>query len=179
MSKAKEFLKTDIKISGIKELARFCDQLPKKVLKKALKMAVNAGATPIARTARKLAPKLTGTLRKSIKKVVRTYPQGNSIAIIGADRAVTSPKTNPSALKKTGLNIPAKYIHLVEYGVSPHKQPLHRRFKNTGHPGFTGRHFLETALDRHRESTKKIMEDKMLEVLMKEARKIADLGYKK
>lgn len=170
MSKAREFLKTDIKIDGIKELARFIDQLPKKVLKKALKMAVNAGATPIARTARKLAPKLTGTLKKSIKKQVRTYPSGNAIAVIGADRSVTSPNKKT----KTGQNVPANYIHLVEYGVSAHPQPKHWYFKRAGHPGFSGSHFLETAVSRNRENTKKIMEDKMQEVLLKEAAKLAN-----
>lgn len=164
----KEFLVTDVKLDGYKELAKFLDQLPKKVLKKALRQAVGAGGTPIARDARKAAPKLTGTLKKAIKKKVKVYPNGNAIAVIGADRAVTSP--NPK--RKTGVNVPANYIHLVELGVAPHPQPKNFWFKKDGHPGIKGKHFLKNAMDKNASAVKKIMEDKMQDVLIKEAQKL-------
>jgi len=166
---SKKFLKTDIKINGVKSLSKFLDQLPKRALKKALRQAVNAGATPIARDARKLAPKLTGTLKKSIKKKVKVYPNGNAVAIIGADRSVTSTSTKT----KTGRNVPANYIHLVERGVAPHAQPNHWYFKRAGHPGTkVSQRFLETAFNRNKGQAQKIMENKMEEVLIKEAAKL-------
>lgn len=170
----KEFLVTDIKIDGIKELAQFCKELPNRVLKKALSMAVNAGATPIARDARKNAPKLSGTLKKSIKKKVKVYGNGNAIAIIGADRSMTSPNKH----RKTGLNVPAKYIHLIERGVKPHAEPNNRWYSKKPHPGFQGVWFLKDAVDKNAAGTKKIMEDKMQEVLLNEAVKLRDQGYK-
>lgn len=173
MPSAREFLKTDIKIDGLKELERFIAELPKRALKKALRQSVNAAGTPIARDARRMAPRLTGTLRKAIKKAVRVYPNGNAIAVIGADRGVTSPKKNPSAKKKTGLNIPANYIHLVERGVRAHPQPNHKWFKITGHPGFKGTTFLERAFKSNESKAKAIMEAKMQEVILKEAAKLA------
>lgn len=169
MSKAKEFLKTDIKIDGLKELERFITELPKRSLKKALRQAVNAGSTPIARDARRMAPKLSGTLRKAIKKKVKTYPNGNAIAIVGADRGVTS----PNKFRKTGVNVPANYIHLIELGVSQHAQPKNKWFQKSGHPGFKGTHFLKRALENNAKTSKQLMEDKMQEVLLKEAAKLA------
>lgn len=168
-----EFLKTDIKIDGLKELQKFVDQLPRKALKKALRSAVTAGSTPIKRAAKRTAPKLTGTLRKAIERVIRVYPNGNSVAVIGANRATTSPKSGAAAGKRTGLNIPANYIHLIEGGAKPHPQPKNRWFKISGHPGFTGKHFLETAVKQNEGKTKQIMEDKMQEVILKEAAKLA------
>ena len=169
----KEFLVTDIKIDGLKELARFIDQLPKKSLKKALKSAVSAGSTPIKRTAKTLVPKLTGTLKKAIARKVKTYPNGNAIAIIGADRGVTGMAHGASRARSTGLHIPANYVHLVELGVAPHPQPKNPWFKKDGHSGFKGKHFLERAMKQNEGKTKKIMEDKMQEVLLKEAAKLA------
>lgn len=168
-SRAKEFLKTDIKIDGIAQLAKFIDQLPKKALKKALRAAVTAASTPISRDARKMAPKLTGTLKKSIQRKVKTYPNGNAIAVVGANRAYTSP--NPKT--KTGLNIPANYIHLMELGVKPHPQPKNYWFKKTGHPGVKAKDFLGRAMRKNGPNSQKIMEDKMQDVLLKEAAKLA------
>lgn len=170
----KEFLKTDIKLDGFKELARFLDQLPKRVLTKALRQAVAAGATPIAKAARRLAPRLTGTLRKAIKKKVKTYRNGNAIAIVGADRDASAPANGASRAKSTGLFIPRNYIHLVELGVAPHAQPKNPFFKTDGHPGFRGRFFLKKAMEQNQSTTKQIMEEKMPEVLINEAQKLRE-----
>lgn len=172
--RAKEFLKTDIVISGVQELSRFLKELPKKAIKKALRQAVNAGSTPIAKAARRLAPKDTGTLKKAIKKKVKVYPNGNAVAIIGADRAVRVPSTR----KGKKEFVPANYIHLVEYGVKPHAQPKHWFFKAQGHPGAKANNFLERAYDQNKHLSAVIMENKMHEVLTQEAKKLASTGAK-
>lgn len=173
-SRAKEFLKTDIVISGVHELSRFLRELPKKTIKKALKSAVNAGAEPIKKAARRLAPKDTGTLKKAVAKKVKVYPSGNAVAVIGANRAVRVPSTR----KGKKEFVPANYIHLIEYGTKPHAQPKHWLFKAQGHPGAKANNFLERAYDANKNQAKQIMENKMHEVLTQEAKKLASTGTK-
>lgn len=182
-SRAKEFLKTDIVLSGVQELSRFLRDLPKKTIKKALKSAVNAGAEPIKKAARRLAPKRTGTLKKSITKKVKVYPSGNAVAIIGANRNTVSQgvdlgKGGNLKIKQKGRIVPANYIHLVAYGTAPHAQPLHWLFAKQGHPGAKANNFMKAAYDQNKHLTAVIMENKMHEVLTQEAKKLATTGAK-
>lgn len=168
MSKRKDFLKTDFKIDGFKELQEFLGVLPGRAMKRALKKAVAAGARPIKSDAKRLAPKLSGTLRRAIRTVVRSYPNGNAVAIVGADRSVTS----PNKFRKTGVNVPANYIHLVEKGVTPHAQPKNKFFWKKGHPGFTARNFLDRAVMQNESNSRELMEYAMHDAIIDEAAKL-------
>lgn len=169
MAKRSKGIPVKFELDGAKELERFCRELPKRVLKKALRQAVNAGATPILKAARKNVPRLTGTLKKALKKKVKAYPNGNAIALIGADRNVTAPSFGRT---KTGRIVPANYIHLVERGTSPHAQP-NNKFNSGQHPGAKASNFLASAVNAQKANASRIMEEKLKEVALKEAAKLA------
>ena len=103
-------IKSSIKIDGQKELENLLKELPKRVIKSKLRQAMNAAGNPILRAARSLVQRDTGLLKKSLKKKVKTYSNGNVAVIIGADRSVA--QTDSKGRK----HVPANYAHLVEGG---------------------------------------------------------------
>lgn len=109
---------TSVKLEGRAALRRITDLLPREIRQSVLRSAVTAGARPVEAAAKSFAPVLSGALRKSIKTVIRNYPQGaGAIAIVGPDKDYYR-KGRP--VKKGGVRLgavkPAYYAHLVEYG---------------------------------------------------------------
>jgi len=162
---------------GEKELRHFLKDLPKRVIKKGLKLAVNSGATPIVRETRRNAPVVSGLMKKSVRKKIKSYPTGNAIAIIGADRSI-------QGTYRGKKRVPANYWHLVLGGVQPHatgegsqvnRSDRNNRASQSGriHPGFKGRNILADAVTKTASQVKSIMEKKLKEVIAREAAKLA------
>lgn len=152
---------TTIKINGFKELKKFVDQLPKRAVKKATRAGVSAGITPIAKAVRKGAPTESKFMRKSVSRKVRTFSDGNTIGLIGANKATTGSFNGRK-------RVPANYWHLVIGGTQPHSQPKAKR----QHPGAKANDFLRDGFNATAPQAASIMQKKMNEVLMREAAKL-------
>lgn len=83
----------------------------------------------------------TGLLRKSIGKVVRTYPDKFiTVGRVGSIRSVYGPEPGNNPKRKRVRRVPAIYVHLIEKGF------IHRRGStNTVVPGT---HFIERGYNR-------------------------------
>lgn len=146
-----------MELVGWKELTHLLNELPKRVARKGLRQAISAAASPIVKAAKSNAAKLTGTLKKSIKKKIKTYSDGNVVAIIGADRSIVGQRiTKGGKVKRV---VPANYIHLVEKG---HAGP---------HPA-SAKPFLRPAYENHKQQAVGIAEKKLKEVIENEAAKL-------
>lgn len=173
-------IKTEIHLDGMKELATFLDQLPKRSAKKALRSAVTAGAAPIAKAAKAEAPDQSGTLKRAQSKKVKVYPNGNAVAIIGANKATTGTFNGRK-------RVPAFYMHLVLQGTKPHSLArgasarrkavrtavLHAITGARMHPGAKANDFLTRAVHETQAESKRLMEEKMRDVVTSEAAKLA------
>ena len=176
-------LEAHMKLSGNKELEKFLSQFPARVKKKALKAAVTAGAAPIVKATRSLAKgiKRSGLMAKAVNKVVRSYSNGNAVAIIGASKDV-------SGTYKGKNRIPSFYWHLVLGGTRQHSLGKGSRLarvdrphakqtqRGHGHPGAAANNILEHAVDANGTQSAKLMETKLKDVVEKEAAKLAGKG---
>jgi HK97 gp10 family phage protein len=122
-----------VEFHGDKQIKKFLGELPPRIIKKSMRRALSIAATPIVKMARALAPKQFGWLKRSIKRKVKTYPSGVTVAVIGPDRNVVGkPKADLGSgkdvkVKRRPLRIPHKYAHLVEGGhAGPHPARPHR-----------------------------------------------------
>lgn len=153
---------TKIELDGIRDIGRFCKELPKRSAKKALRSAVTAGTTPIAKAVRKLAPRRTDTLKKSITKKIKGYPSGNYIGIVGANKDTVGQDQYGRKV------VPAKYIHLVTYGTQSHNQPK----RGVIHPGAKATNFIRDGFEQVKGMVNALMENKMYQVVMQEMKKL-------
>ena len=88
------------KLIGDKKLVRKLAELEKKAAKKIAKKVVRAGATVMKKSIKRHVPVDEGLLKKSIAaKIIRAG------AILGASKDYSE-----------GGEVPANYVHLVEYG---------------------------------------------------------------
>jgi hypothetical protein len=168
-------LTTNVKLTGEKELKRIIEELPKGPRKKALKAAAGAAAQPIVKAVRSLAAsqinQRTGLLRKSVTKRVKSYADGNTIALIGASKSVTGSIGNAKV-------VPAAYWHLILGGVQPHaigsgSKVKTGRQKGRIHPGFKGKNFLVEGFEMAKGQAGALAEAKMKAVIEKEVAKLA------
>lgn len=114
-----------LQITGMPEALAVCRELPDRMKKKSLRRGINLGATPIVKAMKR---RTRGLLKKSIKKRIKTYADGNTIAVIGPDRNTVEPKPAPKRVRKLKypLNRPANISHLVDKGHGgPHPAPAH------------------------------------------------------
>ena len=147
-----------------------------KVRQRIAAKALAAAAKPVVNEAKSRAPKRYGALRGSIASVIRKYPSGVVVAVIGPRRGWAGKQKRFAG--KTGQKgqpiEPANYAHLVEYGVRPHaigkgakldrvsrvrmhdgtekvivtKPGTHQQGKR--HPGARKQPFMRPAFDAHK-----------------------------
>lgn len=156
---------SNITLKGDRELRRLFNELPKRVVKRGLRQAMNAASTPIAKAARQSAPRESGVLKKAMGKKIKTYTNGNVVAVVGAKRDV-------SGSYRGQKRVPANYIHLVEQGVRSHLIPQPKRHRILRHPGYSGKTFLQKAYDANVQSAVAIASRKLAQVVESEAAKL-------
>jgi HK97 gp10 family phage protein len=105
-----------LKITGLKELEKSLNKLPKELQRQSETTALREGMKPVLKSARSLSGKSrdTGLLQKSIGMNVRKTRKGIS-ARVGARTGYAK------TVKRNGKDVysdPVKYAHLVEYGTS-------------------------------------------------------------
>jgi hypothetical protein len=149
-------------IEGMPELKAICRELPTRSVKKAFRAGFNAAGTPVARAMRRHAAKKSGLLRKSIRKKVKTYPNGSTICIVGPDRNVVGSYGVRKRGKHVGQTIkhrPAFISHLVDKGHGgPHPAPAHE--------------FRDPAWRETKDKAEQIVKDKTIATLEAEGRKL-------
>lgn len=168
-----------MELRGDKELRKLFEELPKRVLRKGLRQAISAAASPIVKDAKRNARRVSGLLKKAINKKIKTFKNGNVIAIIGASRSVAG-----SYLGRK--RVPAHYIHLVEKGTRPHALGKGSQLARVGkrasrevgqhvgrkHPGAKAHPFLEPAWRRNINTSIGIASQKLKAVVEAEALKL-------
>lgn len=101
-------------LSGQKEFRKLMKDLPETIHRKASKKAISKAGTAMKQAVIQEIDAMAfddsiGAMRKSIKKVTRTYPNSMAIvSIVGPDKNFTMPDDN-----KFGLRRPANYLHLL------------------------------------------------------------------
>jgi HK97 gp10 family phage protein len=103
-----------VKVSGIRELSRALERLPKELQRASETNALREGMKPVLKTARGTAPSDTGLLKKAIGLTVRKGKNGVT-ARVGAR---TGFKKQVTRKGKPVTADPSKYSHLVEFGTS-------------------------------------------------------------
>lgn len=105
-------------LSNFDEMRALCAGLPAAMEARVMSDALGVAAKPIVAAAKAKAPVRSGALRRSIIAVVRRYPKaGKVLAIIGPDKNYyQGGKRVKSGQAKTGMDRPANYAHLVEFG---------------------------------------------------------------
>lgn len=111
-----------IKTTGLREMQRTLERLPKELLKSSESAVLRAGAKPIEKAAKAKAPSRTGLLKKSIGNRVKKGKDGITTARIGP-RTGFKGKSLGKRKNKQGVMTerfadPNKYSHLVEFGTS-------------------------------------------------------------
>ncbi len=101
-------------LQGIFELKEKLGELGGRKVKQILRTAVNYGITPLLAATKRLVPRSTGQLRLSMSKVVRTYPSGVVVGVVGPAKGFRGHFTDKKG--RLVLRNPVKYAHLVEYG---------------------------------------------------------------
>ncbi len=117
-----------LSLTGVKALDRTLATLSVKMQTKLLKKAVRVSAKPIVDKAKQIvggAAERFGFLRRSLGVRLRTYPSGNTVAIIGARGPrrrtrgkITSASVGDFAFEGPDgrIHVPAFYAHHVELG---------------------------------------------------------------
>lgn len=122
-------------LTGLKDVLKALESVKASVARRLLRTGLNTASTPMAKTAKRLAPKYHGTLRKSIGKIVKTYPNTGAVVVVigprkGFKREVAVKKdkvfrhvrgrilkiANPAPELLTDLVDPIYYAHIVELG---------------------------------------------------------------
>ena len=123
-----------LKLEGADELVQTFRRLTRGMRKRALRKALGKGAKPIYDQVRATVPKRTKALRKSIRRKVKMYRDGESgFAMIGPDAAAQY--VGPDGRR----NVPNNYFHLVDQGVKPHVITGRLRFIPSGGQPALGR----------------------------------------
>jgi HK97 gp10 family phage protein len=109
-------MRIGVALGGFKELQAMLSTLPAVTEKKVIGVALEAAARPIVRRAKSLAAKRTGALRNSITHALRQYAK-TSMVIIGPDKGYyEGGKRVGKGKARAGMDRPANYAHLVEFG---------------------------------------------------------------
>ena len=97
-------------IKGAKGIMRNLERLAKpSTRRRVLRGAMGPASGPMTKAIKQAVPKDTGLLKKSIGRVIRTYKNGNVVAIIGP--------RNGFAVERNGKTVdPAKYGWPLEVG---------------------------------------------------------------
>jgi len=108
-----------IKLSGMRELSKALDALPKELRRTVESSALRAGMAPVRKAARSNLgrSKDTGLLQKSLGLTVKKTRKGQLTARVGARSGFTETVTRKGSNNPEKAN-PVKYSHLVEYGTS-------------------------------------------------------------
>lgn len=107
-------MKVQFDLEGVPDLQRAVTELGGKKIKAILRNAVSFSTTPIVSAAKRGAPRDTGQLKLSIGRVVRSYPSGTVVGVVGAAMGFRGHFMNKRG--QLVLRNPVKYAHLVEYG---------------------------------------------------------------
>lgn len=175
-----------IQLEGHRELSRALDGMKASAARAVLRPAVNFALTPLSRRARSLAPKETGALRKSIGKVVRTYPKYPTPKRPSTVLGLVGPRNDMRVRDDRGRwRDPTKYAHMIEFGTLSHTiLPSNRRALKFAsgkqqsktynldsgqfaaaaeHKGYVGRPFLRPAFQSTRGKVRKRLSMKTME----------------
>jgi hypothetical protein len=128
----------DIKVEllGDKDIDRMLAGWKPAARRRIVRPGVSKSSRHVSRVARSMAPARSGLLRKSIGAVVRTYPNGTVVGVVGPRHGFKRPVSSSGGKKTivTKRNVgqfagsanrivvqnPVKYAHLVEGGTKPH-----------------------------------------------------------
>lgn len=171
-----------VQLVGLKETKRTLDALGKKIRKKVLRKSIRAGGAVALKAEKRMVPKRNRGLQKSLIQKVKTYPNGNVVAMAGQDVSkVTSGKNKRKRIISGGISgrgdiVP---IHLVESPTAAHDiagNPLvfmasggmpgasaiafSRRVR---HPGTKGSRFVQRARQSSAAAVHRAVEKKMTE----------------
>jgi HK97 gp10 family phage protein len=107
---------SSVKVSGLQELRRALEKLPKELQRRSETTALREGMKPVLKSARANAGKAkdTGLLQKSIGLNVRKGSKGVT-ARVGGRKGFKKTVTRKGRVE---LADPVRYAHLVEYGTS-------------------------------------------------------------
>lgn len=109
-----------MKLEGVEKALKAFEDLDRRIKRKVTNKAVRAGAKPYLDAVRRKAPTRNRYLRRSMSSVIRTYPNGTVLAVIGQEKAKqfkTTKRTKRGGLSGQGLAVP---LHLVEESTRPH-----------------------------------------------------------
>lgn len=101
-------------LEGGEQLKAALMEMGQRKMKNALRGAVTFGITPLLAAAKKGVPRDTGQLKLSMSKVVRTYPSGVVVGVVGPAKGFRGHFTDKKG--RLVLRNPTKYAHLVELG---------------------------------------------------------------
>jgi HK97 gp10 family phage protein len=165
------------KLDGYAEARSALDGLPKRVRAKAARKAVTKGSAPILASAKATAPRETKALVRSLGRKVKTYRNGNAVAVIGARRDYRATERQIGRDARLARRVPANYLHLVLLGVKPHllgKGSRTREQQGWGrlHPGAKANPFLADAVRRNGRRAAAIVADVLAAEVQAEARRL-------
>ena len=144
---------SEIRVTGLKELQAFLDQLPAKVEANIMRGALRQAAKPLRDAAIQNCP--TGEPNESNRRKYRVYNGAlrDSIRISGRidKRAgtITAKVVAGGKVRKTGADV--FYAHMVEFGTRPHSISKGGRGE-ANHPGVPPRPFMRPAIDAEAQS---------------------------
>jgi len=140
----------NVNVSGLKELNRTLEQLPRKLQDQAVKNAMAAGARKIRDEAKNLVPVRTGTLKENIV-VSRTVKKGGKRRSLKGSVVI-------------GIKDEARfYAHLIEFGTS----------QTSAQP------FLRPAFDAKHDEALQVIGKKIGDQVEKKARKLSGMSSAK
>lgn len=115
---AQNSMKIGFKLTNFQEMRNLLKGLPASVESRVMGDAVKIASKHIVTAAKQHAPVRSGALRRSIISIVKRYPKsGKIIAIIGPDKTYyNGGKRIKKGESRRGLDRPANYAHLVEFG---------------------------------------------------------------
>ena len=124
-----------VEMLGVDNIDRMLRGWSPAARRRIVRPGISKASRHVSRSARAKAPAESGLLRKSIGVVVRTYPNGNVVGVVGPrhgfkkaigrigskSRVITKRNVGQvSEAHKVQLRNPVKYAHLVEGGTQPH-----------------------------------------------------------
>jgi len=143
---AKGFGGFGIEIEGMGELIKAMELFPEKLYKRSFKRALKFAITPVTKAAKRKAPKKSGRLKKALTYKVRAGKAGN----------VPYGSAAVGAVNKDDMS--GRHAHLLELGFN------HKSGKRV-----SAQPFLRPAIDEKGEEAINRLNDKMAEILHKEA----------
>ena len=120
-----------IEIEGLDKLIKKLDALPDKVVKKVARPAITKAGRIVRKQMKANAPVGCGVLKRSFTAKTKTYQSGNVVSVVGANTKTVGTVTLESG--RTIKEVPANYLHLVEFGTS-HSAPnpfMRRAYEQT------------------------------------------------